>query len=130
MVVPPDVVQRQSCELLHGAEFKAEQEVVLSGIAEHGYPDSLRVVCGGRERRLVFLILPGPDDMGMKVLRKSWEKKSTSACRYYRDCPKYNVRGTFVGTVRSDPADHSRLLFFVRTADRLHRERIRVKDTR
>jgi hypothetical protein len=124
VVVPPDVVQRQSCQSLLSAEQVAEQEVVLYGTAEHGHPDLLRVQCGGQERSLVFFMLPAPEDLGMKELRRAWEKKRTSRCKDYRDCPRYNVRGRFVGAIRSDPAEHSRLLFLVRTADRLRILRI------
>jgi hypothetical protein len=130
VVVAPDVVQRQSCKSLISAERIAEHEVVLYGIAEHGHPDSLRIKCDGEDRSLVLFMLPAPQDLGMKELRKIWEKRRTSQCKDYHDCPKYNVRGRFVGTVRSDPAERSRLLFFVRTADSLHKQRIAYRSNK
>ncbi len=124
VVLPPAVVQRQSCQALLQAGETGEAEVVLTGIAEHGHPDILRVQCEEGERTVVFALMTGSDDLGLKKLRKAWQSRARSDCKDYRACPKYDVSGTFVGSLRPDPQDHWRLLCFVRTADKLRRHRI------
>ncbi len=124
VVLPPDAVQQQSCQVLLHPDKNGEEEVVLSGIAEHDHPDVLRVRCGEEERTIIFGLMTGSDDLGLKKLRKIWQSRSRSDCSNYVLCPKYNVSGTFVGSLRPDPNDDSRLLYFVRTADRLKRHRI------
>lgn len=124
VVATPELVQRQSCQALVDAEQKPQEEVVLTGIAEHGHPDLVRLNCEGKERTLVLALVPATDDLGMKHFLKQWEKRNSEKSSVCHSCPKYNVFGKFVGTLRSDPDDHSRLLYFVRTADSLHRKRI------
>ena len=121
-VASPDLVQRQSCQALADAESKPQEEVVLNGIAEHGRPDTLRIECDA-PRSLIFLLTPQPDDLGMKELRAQWQK--TTKDKLCPGCPKYNVAARFVGTLRADPGQSGRLLFLVRTADNIHRKRIR-----
>lgn len=124
VVLPPDAVQQQSCQALLDPGAKGEEEVVLNGVAEHGHPDVLRVHCEAGDRMVIFGLMNGSDDLGMKKLRKAWQSRSRSDCKDYRECPKYDVSGTFVGSLRPDPSDRSRLLYFVRTADKLKRHRI------
>lgn len=124
VVAAPELVQRQSCQALIDAEQKPQEEVVLTGTAEHGHPDLLRVACAGKERSLIFAPPPVSDDLGMKQFLRQWKKKNSAASKNCRSCPKYNIAAKFVGTLRSDPADCSRLLYFARTADNLRRKRI------
>lgn len=124
VVATPALVQRQSCQAIEDAHRSAQDEAVLIGVAEHGHPDVLRVTCDGRERQLVFMLVPPPDDLGMKELRKQWQKKTGAHAVECSACPKYNVSAKFVGTLRADPADSNRLLYLVRTADKIQRKRI------
>lgn len=124
VVATPEFVQRQSCQAVVDAEQKPQEEIVLTGTAEHGHPDLLYVSCEDKQRSLIFASPPASDDLGMKQFLKQWKKRNSAAFKYCRSCPKYNVTAKFVGTIRSDPADHSRLLYFPRTADNLHRRRI------
>lgn len=124
VVATPELVQRQSCEAIEDAHRHAQDETVLTGVAEHGHPDTLRISCDGRERQLVFMLVPPPDDLGMKELRRQWQKKTGAHSDDCHSCPKYNVSAKFVGTLRADPADPDRLLYLVRTADRIQRKRI------
>jgi hypothetical protein len=124
VVATPEFVQRQSCQAVLDAEQKPQEEIVLTGTAEHGHPDLIHVTCGDRQRSLIFAPPPASDDLGMKQFLKQWKKRNSAAFKDCRSCPKYNVTAKFVGTIRSDPADHSRLLYFPRTADNLHRKRI------
>lgn len=124
VVAPLELVQRQSCQTIIDAEQKPQEEVVLNGTAEHGHPDLLRVTCEGKERALRFAPPSVSDDLGMKQFLKQWKKTTSAASKECRSCPKYNLAARFVGTLRADPADQSRLLYFVRTVDDLHRKRI------
>ena len=124
VVLTPELVQRQSCQALADAERKPQDEVVITGTAEHGHPDVLRITCDGKARTLIFALASPPDDLGMKQLRKQWQSKTSPKHAECSACPKYNVSARFVGEVSADPADPSRLLFFARTADQIHRKRI------
>ncbi len=121
----PDMLDRLSCQALTEAERKPQEEVVLVGTAEHGRPDVLRVKCDGLERVVIFALMPSKDDLGMKELEKTWRKATATKFAACPSCPKYDVTGKFVGTLRADPADATRLLFLVRTADKIHRKPIR-----
>jgi len=124
IVATPELVQRQSCQAITDAARKPQEEVVLTGTAEHGQPDLLRVVCEGKEHSLIFAPPAVSDDLGMKQFLKQWRKKNSAASNPCQSCPKYNVTAKFVGTIRTDPADHSRFLYFPRTADNFHRKKI------
>lgn len=125
VVAPAELMARQSCQALIDAELKVQDEVVMTGTAEHGRPDVVRVKCDNQEHTLIFMLLPKADDLGMREFRKQWQKKTSPNARNCAACPKYNISARFVGLLRTDPADSKRLLYIVRTADRIHRLKIR-----
>jgi hypothetical protein len=124
VVATPELVARQSCQALVDAERKPQDEVVLTGTAEHGHPDLLHIACDGKEHTVIFMLMPSPGDLGMKELRRQWQKKTSSQASECPSCPRYNVRARFVGMLRADPAESTRLLYLVRTADQIHKLRI------
>lgn len=124
VVATPELVQRQSCQAMIDAVQKPQEEVVLTGTAEHGHPDLHRVVCEGKEHSLIFAAPAVSDDLGMKQFLREWRRKNSATFKPCQSCPKYNVSAKFVGTIRTDPADYSRLLYFPRTADNFHRKSI------
>lgn len=125
VVASPELVARQSCQALVAAEQKPQDEVVLTGTAEHGRPDLFHTTCDNQEHTLVFMLLPNSDDLEIREFRKWWQKKTSPNARDCAACPHYNISARFVGSLRADPADSKRLLYIVRTADRIHRIKIR-----
>ena len=97
----------------------------MTGTAIHGQPDVFRVTCEGEQHELLIALSPPPDDLNMKELRKQWNKKTGAKSEPCSRCPKYDLTAKFVGMVKRDEHDPTRLLFVVQGADEIRRHRIR-----
>ena len=126
VVASPELLDRQSCQFIKDAQRKPQEEVVLTGTASHGSPDTLRISCEGQEHRIVIAFAPPPDDLGMKELRRQWTKKTSKNDQKCSSCPKYNITARFVGELTTaGGGDKNFVLYVVRTADRIRKSKIR-----
>ncbi len=124
IVAKPPLIQRQSCMALRDAEREDVDAVVMMGTAVHGAPDMFRTTCGGEQRELLFALAAPPDDLGMKDLRKQWNKKTGKKDRWCARCPKYDLTGKFVGMVKKD--ESGRLVYVVQSGE-FRKKRVRYK---
>jgi len=125
MIAKPPLIERQFCMALRDAERAPQDSVVMTGIAVHGTPDVFRVSCEAEQHELIFVLSPPPDDLNMKELRKQWNKKTGAKSVPCGRCPKYDLTAKFVGMVKRDDRDPTRLMFVVQGADEIRRHRIR-----
>jgi hypothetical protein len=112
---------------LHGAEREPQDSVVMMGTAVHGTPDVFRLTCEGEAHELLFTLAPPPDDLGMKDLRKQWNKKTSPKDPECSRCAKYDLTAKFVGMVRKN--ESGRLIYVAQTADEVRRKRVRYGAT-
>jgi hypothetical protein len=119
----PPLIQHQFCIALHDAEREPQESVVITGTAVHGTPDLFRVTCDGEAHELLFTLAPPPDDLGMKELRNQWNKKTSRRSLDCARCPKYELSGRFVGTIRRSETQN-RLIYIAQGADDIRRTRI------
>jgi hypothetical protein len=123
VVAKPPLIEHQSCLALHDAESEPQDSVVMVGTAVHGTPDLFRMACEGEVHELLFALAPPPDDLGMKDLRKQWNKKTGAKDPECSRCPKYDLAAKFVGMVKKN--EGGKLIYVAQTADGIRRKRVR-----
>jgi hypothetical protein len=122
----PPLIEHQFCLALHDAEHESQDSVVMTGTAVHGTPDLFRVTCEGQTHELLFALAPPPDDLGMKELRRQWNKRTGGKSAECIRCPKFDLTAKFVGMVKRDETQR-RLIYIAQGADDVRRTRINYR---